>query len=441
MDHTVISPNALSVHQLEELPRFDTVTRALRDTNSDDAIFVLYPERIRRAANRFVHGLPAQILYAVKANPHPFVLQTLWASGVRNFDVASIREAELVASLLPDATMYLMHPVKSRATIARAYALGIRDFSLDCHDELSKMESVLGSVGDLHLHVRIALDETAIGNNAAAMPLTRKFGANRETTLSLLSRLANSGAKTGLTFHVGSQCMEPSAYAHAIGYAHELSIRAGVTLDSLDIGGGFPVSYPGMIAAPWEDYFTHIEAALEEYGLGQTAILAEPGRALVAEAGSTLTRIELRKGRDLYLNEGTYGSLFDAGSCQWRFPVSLYKINEKSVIAHTPEGTDNTAFRFFGPTCDSLDRMDGPFMLPDAAGEGDWIEIGNLGAYGQTLATRFNGFYGEQTVIVDDCGVVPSSPVVTPCSSTKEHALAQQESNPSVYASLEQEYS
>jgi len=402
------------------LPVYETMADLINAYNGDDAINVLYPGAISAAARTFVDGFPGTVLYAVKANPHPFVLQTLWHGGVRAFDVASIREAELISGLFPAAQIYFMHPVKSRATIRAAYRLGIRDFAFDCAEELAKIRSETGDASDVRLHLR--LDIGALTKDGSAMPLDGKFGAGAGAAPALLRAARAVCARLGVSFHVGSQCLEPEVYASAIAYVRSLIDGARVAIDSLDVGGGFPVSYPGMVARPPRHYFETIARAVAAHGFSNLDVLGEPGRALVAAGGATLARIELRKGRDLYLNEGTYGSLFDAGSCGWRYPVTLHRCSRTRAREETQNAM--TAFRFFGPTCDSLDKMDGPFMLPDCASEGDWIEIANLGAYGQTLATRFNGFFSEQTVIVNDRRVVSTG---RPLPGPRAGAVTQSE--------------
>lgn len=374
------------------LPTYNTVADAIAAYKGDDQIYVLFPRKIERAARTFVNGFPGQVLYAVKSNPHASVIQILWDEGVRNFDVASIREIDLVREALPQAKLFLMHPIKSRQTIAHAYANGVRDFSFDHKDELQKIIDCTGEAKDLSLHLRIALPK-----GDAAMPLSGKFGATFDEAVALLRAARKSVSKLGICFHVGSQCMVVNNYDKAISYARKLVDASGVTIDSLDVGGGFPVVYPDMPIAPMSEYFDAIAQSLSDNDFHDIRIMGEPGRALCAEGGATLARVELRKGSDLYLNDGTYGSLFDAGQFAWKFPVALHR-------ARPPAPANNTiGFRFFGPTCDSADTMNGPFHLPADTCEGDWVEIGHLGAYGQTLATQFNGFFSNHTVaILDD---------------------------------------
>jgi len=372
------------------LPAFNSIGEAIAAYEGDDAIYVLYPKKIEAAAQTFLDGFPGKSIYAVKANPHPAVLKTLWASGMRGFDVASIREIDLVLDACPDAELYLMHPVKSRRTIRHAYAAGIRHFAFDCAAELGKILVETNDADDLHLHLRLALPT----GGSASMPLEGKYGAAFADAVELLRAARPVAAKLGVCFHVGSQCMDPADYIRALAYVHGVLETAKVKIESLDCGGGFPVAYPGLQPAPMQDYFDRIAKGLSIYGFEDLEIFGEPGRALCGEGGSTLARVELRKGTDLYLNEGSYGSLFDAAQCAWKYPVKRHRADDQASDAAP------TGFRFFGPTCDSMDMMAGPFHLPDDMREGDWIEICHLGAYGQALATDFNGFQSDTTVAI-----------------------------------------
>lgn len=374
------------------LPAFNTISEALHAYEGDDAVFALFPKKIAVAAETFLNGFPGETLFAVKANPHPAVLRILWSAGIRRFDVASIREIDLVQSQAKDAELYLMHPVKSRKTIRHAYARGVRHMSFDCAAELNKISDETLHADDLHLHLRIQVPK----GGSSSMPLDGKFGADFADAVELLQIARPRAEKLGIAFHVGSQCMDPTDYVRTIAYVHAIVETAGVEIDSLDCGGGFPIAYPGQTPPPMQTYFDRIAKALRIYGFDQLEILGEPGRALCAEGGSTLARIELRKGGDLYLNDGSYGSLFDAAQCAWKYPVRLHQ----SARAKLSDQNTETDFRFFGPTCDSLDVMAGPFSLPEDASEGDWIEIQHLGAYGQAMATDFNGFQSDATVAI-----------------------------------------
>jgi ornithine decarboxylase len=352
----------------------------------------LRPATIMQGAQRFVAGFPGDVLYAVKCNPEPAVLRALWAGGVRHFDCASIAEVTLVRRMFPGSHIHFMHPVKSRPAISAAYAEHrVCDFVLDSETELQKILKETGFAADLGLFVRLALPPLG-----AVCDLSGKFGAVPEEAVRLL-RMARCHAKTlGLSFHVGSQCMDPLAWRRAIGMAGEVIRAAGVALDVLDVGGGFPTTYPGMVPPPLGAFFAEIEASYEALNLPATTRLwAEPGRALAAAGTSVVVQVQLRRDEALYINDGVFGSMSDAGAPGFRYPMRLLR----------PSGAEAGCFMMFGPTCDSTDTMHGPFVLPDDVQEGDWIEIGQLGAYGAALRTSFNGFDRAQIVEVRDAAL------------------------------------
>ncbi len=354
----------------------------------DGPIAIARPHRVAAAAQWFTSRFPGDVFYAVKANPAPWVLEALWANGVKNFDVASEAEIQAVASRFPEAQIAFMHPVKSRRAIARAFHdYGVKTFALDSEDELQKILTETNGAKDLTLLVRFA-----VTGEGAAYPLTRKFGVTPEEAPALLRKTRQvSEEMLGVCFHVGSQCMRPDAFRTAMDVANRAIIEAGVLVDIVDVGGGFPAVYPGMTPPPMMDYIDAIKAGFEDMYVAQNAKLwAEPGRALVAEAGSTVARVELRKGDALYLNDGAFGTLFDATHLNWAFPAKLLRAQ--------PSRAKLAPFRLYGPTCDSMDAAAGPFMLPADIAEGDLIEIGSLGAYGMAMSTRFNGF-GETVTI------------------------------------------
>jgi ornithine decarboxylase len=361
----------------------------------------VFPQAVRDQAKRFIDLFPGTVLYAVKCNPGPEMLRHMYAAGIRHFDVASLDEARLVKGLFKDAKLHFMHPVKSREAIRRAYRMGIRDFALDSAAELMKLMEETKSARDLRLFVRLA-----VAGNAAAYDLSGKFGAAPSTAADLLRHARKVAAKVGICFHVGSQCMDPAAYTGAMGRAAEVVAKAKVKLDILDVGGGFPAVYPNMTPPPLEAFMDAIKAAAQPFIDQGIELWCEPGRAMVAAGASILARVTLRKGRRLYLNDGTYGSLFDAGALGWRYPVRLVRPqkagrgNTHKDAGAKPPSEKVVPFMFYGPTCDNMDKMKGPFVLPEDTQEGDWIEIGMLGAYGSTMQTRFNGFYSETVATV-----------------------------------------
>jgi len=345
------------------------------------------------AARWFQDNLKADVFYAVKANPSRWVIETLVESGVTSFDVASLAEIELVRSVLPSARLAFMHPVKSRSAISKAYfEHGVRTFSLDCQEELDKILDATGQASDLNLVVRMA-----VSADGAAYTLSGKFGVSVDQAPGLLMavRRAVKDGLMGVSFHVGSQCMRPTAYQAAMAQVGRAISRAGVIVDIVDVGGGFPSVYPGMVPPDMQEYADAIHRGFNEMPVSETTELwCEPGRALVAESSSVLARVDLRKGDALYLNDGSYGSLFDATHSRWPFPTKLVSDREAS--------SDLKPFRFYGPTCDSIDHMPGPFWLPADVQEGDFIEIGMLGAYGVAMSTGFNGYGEHEIAAVED---------------------------------------
>jgi ornithine decarboxylase len=358
-------------------------------------VTLIRPHAARRAARFFVEKFPGRSLYAVKANPSPDLLEVLWDSGVTHYDVASIAEVKLVAETLPEATLCFMHPVKAEEAIAEAYhGHGVRTFSLDTEDELEKIVRATATDGvaasDLNLLVRIR-----VSSDHSKLSLASKFGAEPDEMKALLMATRQAADALGICFHVGSQAMTPAAYFEAMERVRAAIVASAVTVDIVDVGGGFPSWYPGMEPPPLEAYFAVIHRAFEDLPISYSAELwCEPGRALCAEYASLLVRVEKRRGDTLYINDGAYGALFDAAHVGWRFPVKLLREPESE--------TKDMAFSFYGPTCDDLDHMAGPFLLPADVGAGDYIEIGMLGAYGCAMRTQFNGFGADMKVIAGD---------------------------------------
>lgn len=365
------------------------VVRALRP---DEPITLLRPHAATRAARFFVEKFQGKSLYAVKANPSPALLELLWDAGITHFDVASLGEVRLVNKFLPDAKLCFMHPVKSERAIAQAYHNhGVRTFSLDSHDELEKIVRATNGATDLELCVRIR-----VSSEHAKLSLASKFGADPSEVADLLVATRQVADSLGICFHVGSQAMTPAAFADAMEHVRAAIVQASVTVDIVDVGGGFPSVYPGMEPPPLETYFDVIHNAFEDLPISYSAELwCEPGRALCAEYASLLVRVEKRRGNELFINDGAYGSLFDAAHVGWRFPVQLQR-------SDTSIGTQMAEFSFYGPTCDDMDHMAGPFVLPDDVKAGDYIEVGMLGAYGCAMRTEFNGFGETETVVVED---------------------------------------
>lgn len=375
---------------------FSSASSLVRARAPVNPVTCLRPHAAARAARYFKQNFPGEILYAVKSNPSFEILDAVHDAGINRFDVASIAETRLVAERFPNARLSFMHPVKSRDTIAQAYfAYGVRDFALDSADELAKIVVATDGARDLTLLVRLA-----VPNDHAEFDLSAKFGSAPAQAADLLVRSRAVAAQVGVSFHVGSQCRNPASFGIGLRLVGDLIRSSGVMLDIVDVGGGFPAVYAGMTPPPLDAYMSEIKAGLAQIPIGEACeIWAEPGRALVAEAASTLVRVDHRRGDHLYINDGTYGSLFDAGVPGFVYPVRAVRSNGRP---HGRTARQLMPFSFYGPTCDGLDYMKGPFMLPADMGEGDYIEIGQTGAYGSAMRTRFNGFYSDETAFLSD---------------------------------------
>ena len=375
------------------------------DRRPDMPVFCLRPHALQAAADCFRAGFPGDVLYATKCNDDPAVISGLMAAGIAGFDIASLAELARVRSVRPDAECWFMHPVKRDTDIRAACGdYGVRVFALDHDDELAKITEAIGSVLEpLTLVVRLS-----VSGHYATHDFGRKFGADPEEAIRLLRAITGLGWRAGLTFHVGSQCAEPAAWREAIALAGEVWRASGVPLTVLDVGGGFPVVYDDVDVPEPAAFGAAIAEAAAASGLLDTCrLVAEPGRALVASACSLVVRVELRRGDALYLNDGAYGSLHDLKHHGMQPPMRLVRPDGGVNAALTP-------FRLYGPTCDGCDALPGRVWLPADTQRGDWIEIGQMGAYARVLRTDFNGLARSQTVMVADPPLCPEMVLSAP---------------------------
>ena len=374
------------------MQKFKSVDELVSQLKPTEPVYCIRRNSIRLASKFFQNKFPGKILYAVKTNPHPVVLQTLLDSGIKHYDVASIKEIETIKNLNPEVECSYMHTVKSREDIKEAYfKYNIKTFALDTKDELIKIIESTNRAKDLRLFIRVS-----VSNEHAEIDLSKKFGAITSEAAGLLRLGKQYAYKLGLSFHVGSQCMHPISYAKGISEIGNIIKRTKIVPDIINVGGGFPTIYPDLVPQPMQSYFDEIKKGLKNLKLQKLPeIICEPGRSLVAESGSTIVRVNLRKKQKLYINDGTYGTLFDAGTPNIVYPSRVIK-NGRVISKKL------TSFDFYGPTCDSMDYMKGPFILPNNIKENDYIELGQLGAYGLTFRTQFNGFYSDQIFEVED---------------------------------------
>ena len=372
------------------MERFSSAASLIRERKPSNPVLAVRPQAAARAARWFLDRFPGDVAYAYKANDSSVLLGALYGAGIRHFDVASIEEVETCAKV-PGATLHLMNPIKPRETIRRAYfEFGVRSYSLDSEAELRKILEETGHARDLTLFVRVAVPA-----KDSRIPLEGKFGISGPRAAELLVATRQAADNLGLTFHVGSQTLTPPAYMVALESVGRLIVEAGVVVDIIDVGGGFPSRYADSHPVALQAFIDAIKVGFERLTIGNHCrLMCEPGRALVAEAESLIVRVDARRGNELYINDGGFGVLYDATHFNVTFPVRL--------VGETRTGQATEPLSFWGPACTSEDFMKGPFLLPASVMEGDYLEIGMVGAYGRVMATRFNGFGEYDQVIVDD---------------------------------------
>ena len=365
--------------------RFSSINEVVARLNPSYPVFVVFPDVLAQRTRDFISGFPGTVLYAVKCNPDPNVLRALYGAGIRHFDTASLPEIAKISELFPDAHCYFNHPVKSRGALeASSDVYGIGHYVVDHISELDKLNEIVGT--DITVEVRVTTPK-----NNSVYNLSSKFGAQPVAAAVLLQEAARRGSRTAISFHIGSQCPDPSAYRNSLEVAVKVAKQAGVEISYYDIGGGFPADYGDPIP-PLEDYFEVIRQAKRDLAI-DVPLYAEPGRALVADGCSILAQVQLRKGDDLYINDGIYGGLSEIHLADLRPPVR--------AIGRGRDVTGlNQPFRIFGPTCDSLDVFKVKFDLPADIAEGDWIEFARMGAYSIGMQSGFNGFYTDTVVQV-----------------------------------------
>ena len=384
--------------RIDTLPRYATVEKAIESLKPSEPLYLVRPKKFAAAARQFLDGFPGDVLYAVKANPHPLVIEQLWNAGIRHFDTASLGEIEIIKNLYPDAICHFMAPVRLPGQAKAAFGkYGVADFVVDSDSELDKLLSETGNAKKLRIFVRLVAQ---LGG--ALLEMSSKYGCRPEEAAKLLKRVKAAGALPCLTFHVGSQCLSPFSYAQAIEIAQRTVNLSGVEIAALDIGGGFPAPYAGQEPPPSHWYFDMIKEALTTLSRPNLNVMCEPGRALVAQGLSLVTQVVMRRGDRLYLNDGIYGSFDEQRFAGFDedYPPTVFTLDAKGH-AKTLSG-DKRPFRAYGPTCDSADVLPRPQMLPDSIAVGDFVLFDSMGAYTVSSRSPFNGYYPDSWAIVDD---------------------------------------
>lgn len=376
-----------------------SIANHLRSERPDRPLYCHRPRALTQSARHFVEAFPGRVHYAVKCNPDPRVLAALAAGGVDAVDAASLAEIETVRTHLPAARIAFMHPVKRRSEIATAYHQhGVRHFALDHADELAKIVEETGGARDVMPMVRIAT-----GGEGAAYAFGDKFGCDIDRAADLLAQARLQGLSVGIAFHVGSQCLDPAAFTRALEDVRKVMRRSPGRVAVIDVGGGFPVAYTGVTPPPLDAFISAIRDGVARLPLPRDVeIWGEPGRALVASGASIIARVLLRRGSRLYLSDGLFGTLADLRIEATPFPMrrwSLSARNDKALAR----------FAIAGPTCDPADAVGRRFVLPADCQEGDWIEIGQTGAYSTAFQTAFNGYGAVDWIEVSDAPLMPTA--------------------------------
>lgn len=381
-----------------QIPSFASVEQVVEELTPGYPVYCLRLAELQRQARYFLDTFPGRVLYAVKCNPNLAVLQALYEAGIRHFDTASLTEIALVREHFPQADCYFMHPVKARAAIKTAHDVySVDHYVVDHENELQKIIEATGGGDGQVVLVRIV---TPVHD--AQYQLSDKFGIAAEDAPALLRKVHEADFQTGVAFHVGSQCRNPQAFADGVKTALQVIETAAVPVHYVDVGGGFPALYEDDRPPGLSNYFEAIEQAFDNHSLRRDCVLmCEPGRAMVASGCSLLVQIQLRKGNKLYINDGIYQSLSETVMGKMKLPARL--VNPARTFS-----SEYQDFTMFGPTCDNVDILPEPFHLPVDANEGDWIEIGQIGAYSNSAATRFNGFYPETFVSVEAPPLLPA---------------------------------
>jgi ornithine decarboxylase len=350
----------------------------------------------------------AAIHYAVKCNPEPAVIGRLHELGA-GFEIASAAEVKLLGSLgLPGRDMLYSNPVKPSCQIAAAWRHGIDRFAVDSRGELEKLAAHAPGA-----RVYVRLDAA---DPSCRVPLAGKFGIDAATALDLLLEARSLGLVAhGLTFHVGSQALDPGAFGRAIelcGRVMRAATAHGLRLELLDLGGGLPARYRDPVPA-LAAFAAAIEQAVERLPY-PVALALEPGRALVAEAGvlvTTVIGVADRLGRRwVHLDVGAFNGMMETLETR---RTLVYPLAWQAGT--TPRRLGRCAVT--GPTCDSEDTLFADVELPVDLREGDRLYIGTAGAYTTAYASRFNGFDIPRTHLVGASREASATPATRSCAA------------------------
>ena len=362
-------------------------------------LFIIDHDELRSNYAVFKENLPrVQAYYAVKANPDPIIVKTLFEAGA-SFDVSSIAEFNIVFENIKDLSEQDQHqwiwdniiyanPIKAEETL--------RD--LDKYQPLMTFDNreEVFKIRDHSPNARVVL-RLRVSNAGAMVELSSKFGASHDEALELIFEAVNAGLTVaGLSFHVGSQTTNFENYMQAINMAalifKEVKERGYDKMDLLDIGGGFPAPYDESVK-PFSELAKRINTELDRLIPEDIKIIAEPGRFMVATTATAVSKIigkAVRHGKlCYYIDDGVYhtfsGVIFD--HCQYHFDA--FKEGPTQICT------------VFGPTCDGLDVISMTEELPEDLQRGDLLSSKNIGAYSGATSTYFNGFPPAKVIQVN----------------------------------------
>lgn len=339
---------------------------------------------LQKQAKFFIENFAGETSYAVKANSESLVIAELVKAGITTFDVASLHEMKIVRDILPTATLHYHNPIRSHQEVSIALHLyGCKRFSVDHIDALQALYEQASDASEIEVAIRFRMET----QSKAVQSFKSKFGVLRDEAVSLLEEAHKMGFKTGMTFHPGSQTTSPAPYLEHMEEAKLINGQLTTDIDFLNIGGGFPSQYKGLETAPLQVFFDEIKSAYEAYFKPlNTHLECEPGRSLVANAGTLVTEVKVARSdrRELYLNDGIYGGLMEFHQFPDLFPEYVAKQNSHKNLSMN--------WTVYGPTCDPVDVLPYALDLPETIKAGDIIEFHGVGAYSTATATRFNGY-------------------------------------------------
>ena len=378
---------------------FTDVGHMLRQHEPNHPVYCIFPHVYRESTKAFLQGFPGRVLYAVKANADPQVLKLLIAAGVRHFDCASLPEIELIHRMCPDGTKYFMVPTRIRGAARTAQEVhNVRHFMVDHIDGVSLLAN------EIDLSQSIVFARMAVHHQSAMADLSLRFGAQPQDMPALLQSVRDHGAEAALAFNVGSSVTDPDAYRYAMKVTKDVLMELPFRIRLIDVGGGYPKSYPGFTVPHLDEYFRAVSESFGNLPLADNAeVLGEPGRALAAPGMSAIVEVLLRKDDRLYINDGMYGIFWELRfEGHDGFPVRSYRDGK-------PHDGETMPFIVNGPTCDSKDILPGKVELPHDIRPGDHLEFGNIGAYSLSGRTDFNGYYSDHIVTITSESEYPPS--------------------------------